>query len=295
VTLALAGTGLAPLVTIFASSYLQHGAFPWSKVPLYSLIALVVCGLAVLLHWLLLRLIVGFEGAASDEAVFLRSDLPEHWVGLAILASAALSLFLELAIIRWQATVFPFFAFYKNLSLLSCFAGLGLGYSLGRRERVLLFMTLPLLCWQFIFMLAMHYGMSWAQFQSLYILPFREQLNMGLRVTAHLYSGIQTYFVLAVVFVLTALAFIPVGQLCGCLLERRNKLTGYGFNLLGSLAGVLLMFVVSAFWTPPSVWFLIAFAVLLCFYVRRGPMLAIGAAVAVLALIVLEWQLSPEL
>ena len=295
VALALAGTGLAPLITIFASSYLQHGAFPWSKVPLYSLIAFVVCGLAVLLHRLLLRSTDGFEGAASDQAVFLRSELPERWVGLAILASAALSLFLELAIIRWQATVFPFFAFYKNLSLLSCFAGLGLGYSLGRRERVLLFMTLPLLCWQFIFMLAMHYGMSWAQFQSLYILPFREQLNMGLRVTAHLYSGIQTYFVLAVVFVLTALAFIPVGQLCGCLLERRNKLTGYGFNLLGSLAGVLLMFVVSAFWTPPSVWFLIAFAVLLCFYVPRRSMLAIGAGVAVLALIVLEWPLSPDL
>jgi spermidine synthase len=295
VTLALAGTGLAPLITILASSYLQYGAFPWSKVPLFSLIALVVCALAALLHWLLLRQIVSVEGAASDQAVFLRSELPERWVGAAIVASAALSLFLELAIIRWQATVFPFFAFYKNLSLLSCFAGLGLGYSLGRRERALLFMTLPLLCWQFIFMLGMHYGMNWAQFQSLYILPFREQLNMGLRVTAHLYSGIQTYFVLAVVFLLTALAFIPVGQLCGCLLERRKKLAGYGFNLLGSLAGVLLMFVVSAFWTPPSVWFLIAFAVLLCFYVRRPSIFAIGSAFAVLALIALEWPASPDL
>src|SRR5271170_5723868 len=107
VTLALAGTGLAPLVTIFASSYLQHGVFPWSKVPMYLLIALVVCGLAMLLHLLLLRLTVGFEGAASDQAVFLRSELPERWVGLAILASAALSLFLELAIIRWRQPCFP--------------------------------------------------------------------------------------------------------------------------------------------------------------------------------------------
>jgi hypothetical protein len=41
-----------------------------------------------------------------------------------------------LSIIRWQATVFPFFAFYKDLSMLSCFAGLGLGYAMARHKRV---------------------------------------------------------------------------------------------------------------------------------------------------------------
>jgi hypothetical protein len=292
--LGLAGSGLAPLITLLASRYIQDGVFPWSKLSLYSLMALGNIGFAVALHRLLRRLEGNFERAASDQAVFLRSQLPERWAGRAILASAALSLFLELAIIRWQATVFPFFAFYKNLSLLSCFAGLGLGYSLGRRERVPLFMTLPLLCWQFIFMIGMRYGMGYVGFQSLYVLPFREQLNMGLVRTPQFYA-FQTYFVLAVVFLLTALAFIPIGQLCGCLLERRNKLAGYGLNLLGSLAGVLLMFVVSAFWAPPSIWFLIAFAVLLCFHVRKPSVVAIGAVSAVLALVVLELPVSPDL
>jgi hypothetical protein len=291
----LAGSGLAPLVTLLASFYMQDLAFPWSKLPVYSLISLGIIGLAVVLHGVLAKRVGYFERAASDQAVFLMNELPERWIGLAIFVSAALSLFLELAIIRWQATVFPFFSFYKNLSLLSCFAGLGLGYSLGRRDRIPLFLTLPLLCWQFLFMIGMRYGMTFAQFQSLYVLPFREQLNMGLRRPPQFYYGLQTYFVLAVVFLLTALAFIPVGQLCGCLLERRNKLAGYGFNLLGSLAGVLLMFVVSAFWTPPLIWFLIAFAMLLCFYVRRRSIFAIGAASAVLALVVLEWPVSPAL
>lgn len=293
-TLVLVGSGLAPLVTLLASRYMEDHAFPWSKLPLYSLIALGVMGLAATLR-LLRRLVGSFEHAATDQAEFLMNELPERWIGLAIVASAALSLFLELAVIRWQATVFPFFAFYKNLSLLSCFAGLGLGYSLGRQDRVPLFLTLPLLCWQFLFMTGMRYGMSYVQFQSLYVLPFREQLNMGLRRPPQFYYGLQTYFVLAVVFLLTALAFIPIGQLCGCLLERRNKLTGYGFNLLGSLAGVLLMFVVSAFWTPPSVWFLIAFALLLCFHIRKQSVMVIGVASAVFALVVLEWPVSPEL
>ena len=138
-------------------------------------------GLAAVLHGLLTRWAGYFERAASNQAVFLMNELPERWIGLAISPCAALSLFLELAIIRWQATVFPFFSFYKNLSLLSCFAGLGLGYWLGRRDRMPLFLTLPLLCWQFLFMIGMRYGMTFTQFQSLYVLPFREQLNMGLR------------------------------------------------------------------------------------------------------------------
>ncbi|HYM08000.1 MAG TPA: class I SAM-dependent methyltransferase, partial [Terriglobales bacterium] len=293
--LALVGCGLAPLITLLASRYMQDRVFPWSKLPLYSVIAFAIVGVALALHAFLRRREGDVERAAAHQAVFLMSELAERWVGFAILASAALSLFLELAVIRWQATVFPFFAFYKNLSLLSCFAGLGLGYSLGRRDRVPLFLTLPLLCWQFLFMIGMRYGMSYAQFQSLYVLPFREQLNMGLPKAAQFYYGLQTYFVLAVVFLLTALAFIPIGQLCGCLLERRNQLTGYGFNLLGSLAGVLLTFVASAFWTPPSTWFAIAFAALLLFHVRKQSVMMIGAASAVFALVVLEWPVSPEL
>jgi len=295
VTLAAASSALAPLVTLLASRYMQDRRFPWRELPIYLLVALGIIASALLFRRLLRLLEVGVERAASDQAVFLTEVLPERWVGLAIFASAALSLFMELAIIRWQATVFPFFSFYKNLSLLSCFAGLGLGYSLGRRDRMPLFLTLPLLCWQFLFMIGMRYGMTYEQFQSLYVLPFHEQLNMGLPKAAKFYYGLQTYYVLAVVFLLTAMAFIPLGQLCGGLLERRNKLAGYGFNLLGSLAGVLLMFVASAFWTPPPTWFLIAFATLLCFYVRQQGVVAIGAAFAVVALVILGWPVSPEL
>jgi len=54
-----------------------------------------------------------------------------------------LSLFLELAVIRWQGTVFEFFAFYKNFGLLACFAGLGLGYALASRDRIYLALAIP--------------------------------------------------------------------------------------------------------------------------------------------------------
>jgi uncharacterized membrane protein len=36
-----------------------------------------------------------------------------------------LSLLLELVLIRWLASVFPVFSFYKNFTMLACFLGLG--------------------------------------------------------------------------------------------------------------------------------------------------------------------------
>jgi len=294
-TLAVGGSLLAPVVTLLASRYMRDRLFPWAQLPGYMLVALLLISLALAMRWLLRRFDSRLENAAAEQAAFLMEELPERWINSAIFAAAALSLFLELTMIRWQATVFPFFSFYKNLSLLSCFAGLGLGYAMGRRGRLSLVLTLPILCWQILFMTSMRYGLTYAQFQSLYVLPIREQLNMGLPKAAQFYYGLQTYFVLAVVFLLTALAFIPIGQLCGCLMERRGKLTAYGFNLLGSLAGVLLMFLVSAFWTPPTMWFLLAFSVLLCFHARKKAVFTVGAVSMLIALLVLEWPVSPTL
>jgi hypothetical protein len=139
------------------------------------------------------------------QAQFLDS-IDSKNVNLAILFSAALSLFLELAIIRWQSSIFEFFAFYKNFSLLACFLGLGLGYALATRDRIPLVLAIPLLAWQFGFMTLVRFGPR-TPFRAI---PFREQLTMGFgrpRLTAI----VVMYGLLTVVFLLTALAFMPVG------------------------------------------------------------------------------------
>lgn len=63
-------------------------------------------------------------------------DLPEKQVAVVLLAITGLSLFLELSMIRWLASVYPFFSFYKNFTLLACFMGLGLGYAMSREVQV---------------------------------------------------------------------------------------------------------------------------------------------------------------
>jgi len=285
------GTTLTPLVTA-TFSQLNAGRPGWSFY--FNLAVLVVLALvvALIIAFFIRKLINRIDSNAREQEEFLDSISP-RWLDMAIFGSAAISLFLELTVIRWQGTVFEFFAFYKNFSLLCCFAGLGLGYALADRRRIPLAATIPLLAWQFGLLIALRYGMPAGALESLRILPFREQLSMGLATAHSLTQAVAIYFFLSVVFLLTVLAFLPVGQLCGRLMERRAKLRAYGLNLLGSLAGVVLMLALSWLWTPPLVWFGLCFFTILLFYVRKPAALLLGLCFAISALVILAWPVEP--
>jgi spermidine synthase len=222
------------------------------------------------------------DANAAAQTQFLDTIDVRH-VDLAIAAAAALSLFLELAVIRWQSSVLEFLAFYKNFSLLACFAGLGLGYALAARNRIPLLMVVPLLAAQFCFVLFVRMAPK-----GLSVSPFSEQLTMGL-FQADWSDAVLLFLLLSVLFLLTALTFVPIGQLCGRLMDHRKNLRAYGLNLLGSLVGVLLMLAASFLWTPPLVWFALCFLGILLFHLRRPSSLIAGAAFGILATIVLAW------
>jgi spermidine synthase len=292
IALVFAATLFVPLVTAFCSRL--NDASPWTAASYvtYPLIGVALAALGLAGARLLRAYEASLDAAFVDQTAYL-DELPLKWVDLAIFGSAALSLFLELAVIRWQGTVFEFFAFYKNFTLLSCFAGLGIGYALAGRDRTPLVFVVPLLAWQFLFLIAFRSGMPEWTLASVRHLPFQEQLNMGVNVVTTFAEGIATYFFLSVAFVMTAVAFVPVGQLCGRLLKRQPNLRAYGLNLLGSLVGVTLTFVVSYLWTPPIVWYAISFAVLFLFHVRTRASLVVGMCVAAAGLTVLAWPVSP--
>ena len=262
---------------------LTAGGF-WSIGSLIENFLLLCLAVAVTvgLHYLLKRLQPFLDANASAQARFL-DTLDPKYVDAAIIASAALSLFLELALIRWYSSVLEFLAFYKNFSLLACFAGLGLGYALANRDRIPLLLVIPLLSWQFAFMLAIRLVPELFR-----VIPFREQLSMGIGEFDWL-RALALYVLLVVVFLITALTFVPVGQLCGRLMERRNKLRAYGLNLLGSLVGVFLMLTASFLWTPPLVWFALCFLTLLLFHLRQSKALIAGIAFSMVCTVVLAW------
>jgi hypothetical protein len=234
------------------------------------------------------KLVPFIDVSAQAQARFLDA-LNLKYVDAAILFAAALSLFIELSCIRWQSSILPFFALYKNFSLLACFVGLGLGYALATRDRIPLVVVLPLLAWQFLFMTILRYGPD----RVLTTIPFSEQLTMGVAEFDQWSHILFLYGILMVVFLITVLTFMPVGQLCGRLMERRPKLRAYGLNLLGSLFGVLLMLGASYLWTPPLVWFGLCFITIMLFTVRTSSLMLIGFSFTVVCTIVLAWPVDP--
>ena len=219
--------------------------------------------------------------------------LPAVRARLAIAVSAGVSLFLELAIIRWHGTEWEVFAFYKNFSLLACFLGLGLGYALARRRHVPVAAAVPVLAFQVIYLLALLHAVPAGWLVSVHATPIVEQLSMGVAAAREVPQFAAIYGLLTLVLLTTTLAFIPIGQLCGRVLDRLPQLEAYGWNLAGSLAGVALMFLASSLWTPPLVWFAVAsvgLAWLQSF--GSGGLLSAMASSAVL-LTALAWPVAP--
>ncbi len=283
--LAFLGTAVLPAIAFYSLPFARRGVL---DIVLYLLLGLL---LTLAFHRLLVVLQPVLAAQADEQLVWLDS-LPERFLPLAIVGSAAVSLGLELSIIRWQGTVLEFFAFYKNYGLLACFAGLGLGYAVARGREVIPLAFTPALCaWQFAFLLYLRFGLETGA-SGLGVVPFREQLSMGLRVASTNEVWV-VHILLAVVFLLTALALIPVGQLCGRLMERRSQLTSYGWNLLGSVVGVALIFLTSFLWTPPVIWFSLCFLGLIFFVAHKPALLLPATAFVITALIILAWPVAP--
>src|SRR5215470_12241379 len=67
-----------------------------------------------------------FFAAASAESL--------RWNPRQLLLASFLTLFAELALIRWIAVEVRIFAYFKNLALLLCFVGFGLGCALAKQK-----------------------------------------------------------------------------------------------------------------------------------------------------------------
>jgi len=158
-----------------------------------------------------------------------------------------IGLYAEIMLIRWHSSLFQVFAFFKNISLLACFLGLGLGLALKDRKRLLLpFVPLGLA----LQIIPLHVLQGTLGLNS----PISEEVLMGLSGVKSLFELVYVLLFLSGVFLVTALTLAPVGQALAWAMDRLEPLSGYGLNLSGSLVGVLAFGFLSELWTPPAVW-----------------------------------------
>jgi hypothetical protein len=209
------------------------------------------------------------------------------------------SLLLELIMIRWLASVFPVFSFFKNFTLLACFLGLGAGYAVAEKQPCAPALVLPMLALFVGIITLLRYDIS-ATTDIFAGLPMQEQTSISIWMDrldwlALFQQSVPLYLLLGMSFVLCACICYPVGQLCGKLLGSTDPLKAYGLNLLGSIVGVMVLFVMSLFWLPPTVWFTAVGGVLLFFVLARDKQLPLGVASFCLLLTVLVWPVQTEI
>jgi SAM-dependent methyltransferase len=191
-----------------------------------------------------------------------------------------LSLLLELVLIRWLASVFPVYSFYKNFTMLACFLGLGAGYAVSQRQPCAPALVLPMLTIFVVIVTLLRYDTG-----TLYLV-----FSVGWLSS----FDFLVYYLLGASFIVCACICYPIGQACGKLLHSANSLNAYGLNLIGSALGVLALFVMSLYWLPPVAWFALTGGMILLFVLPRDAFLQVGIVSFCALLTILAWPVQPE-
>jgi hypothetical protein len=172
--------------------------------------------------------------------------------GLEIAAASFVVLFQELALIRWLPVQVRVIAYFPNLILISSFLGLGIGALRGRKKSMLWLWPLALAV-----VVAVALGLSKIAFTADSVSEHLWLLYYDLGPEAIVVDGVRLPIIL--LFVLSAISFVPLGQYVGERLDRfrreSSSLWGYSLDLLGSLLGVIAFAVVSFIGAWPVTWF----------------------------------------
>src|SRR6185369_3439372 len=181
-----------------------------------------------------------------------------------LLFVSAAALFAEVMLIRWIGTEVRIFAFVQNLALIACFLGFGIGCFQKDEQPTLVpalqaltilvaMVSFPLHLWRLL-LKSLSDFLSLSPDAALWN-AYSIQSNQG--------RLIGLFFAIVVVAYLIALLskiFQPFGRAVASYFDNApDTLNAYSINLLGSLAGVWLMALVSFADTPPYVWFVLLF------------------------------------
>ena len=169
-----------------------------------------------------------------------------------------LTLFLEVALIRWMPAYIRLLSYFSNFILLASFLGIGVGCLVAARRRSL-FALFPAL------QLALVVAVNRLRLEV--AIPSSSSIYFS-SGTAEKVTTVESTMLLPLLFVGVAALFVTVAQRMGRELAAQPPLRAYTVNLLGSLTGVAAFAVASWLQLPPAAWFAIAFAAALPFLIE---------------------------
>jgi len=216
------------------------------------------------------------------------SEQSERWNLATLLLASALTLFTELALIRWVATEVRVFAYVKNLALLLCFLGFGLGCALARQRPrwqtavtalvgLIVVVRLPWRGPQIMESLSQYLGAS-------------QDVEIWATHAVHDPTGLLlAVAVTAILLLLITYIFIPIGQIVSRQIELAPRpLVGYSLNLAGSLVGILAFVAVSWLALPPAVWFTVVLAGMALLQSNQSDTIRLATGVLPLAFLLVD-------
>ncbi|HEY6185450.1 MAG TPA: hypothetical protein VIW67_24640 [Terriglobales bacterium] len=214
-----------------------------STLPLYAIAVILIAGIRLYMIRASRRGLPFFAKESSEYPT---------WSLWQLLLASFLTLFAELAFIRWIAVEVRVFAYFKNLALLLCFVGFGLGCALARRSVRWLIAIESFLGLLLIIRVPLQNGFLEGLSQSLGGASDIEIWATG--------NWSWTQFLLAalvagVLFLLIVWIFIPLGQTVSRQMDLApSPLSAYSWNLSGSLVGILAFLGIGRMMLPPWFW-----------------------------------------
>ncbi len=176
----------------------------------------------------------------------MRKFLNDRTAVIELIAISFLSLFLELAIIRFTSSSVQVIAYFNNFLILSAFLGLGFG-SILVDKKYDLFQIFPVIFTAVIVLI-------------LFVGVFGSIIDLSENViwagSSVKYPDLPVPIIVFIVFFSNFLFFVPLGFRLGQSLNKfENRLIAYAYDLLGSILGVACFTLLSYIQSAPFVWF----------------------------------------
>jgi len=201
---------------------------------------------------------------------------------------SVLGLYLELLFVRWVGTEIRIFAYLQNTILVVCFLGLGLGMFTSSKPISIKQSLVPLTA--FLLLMAIPATRSFLGRISEMLSLLGDFVIWESISTDNLAASILAVIVgLGLTYILLILVvdmFVPVGRILGRLMDKhQNPIWAYSVNILGSVVGTWIFVLLSYFYQPPIIWFLVAGGLLVFFILRTGKDKAVNFSLLALIMI----------
>jgi hypothetical protein len=194
---------------------------------------------------------------------------------LRLVSLSLLMLFLELALIRWTAANNTYLAYITNFVLLASFLGVGVGFLLANSARLLFRWTpVPLVA---LVAFVLGFPVKLVTLAG----PHELQGANGMAV-------LPQWLSLSVIFLLVVAVMAGVGQGVARTFRQFQPLDAYRYDILGSIAGIVVFSLLSFVGLPPISWGLVVAAGLVVMMGWRMRWWQWGAVVLLVVLLLLE-------